>query len=79
MKRIDQRLAPGYTFSIGETVRLDFRFSEIEAEIVESSMSEPDRFAHAVIDQVATDRPSPQPIGEYAGKRLYGASRKLLR
>jgi len=44
MKRIDQRLAPGYTFSIGETVRLDFRFSEIEAEIVESSMSEPDRF-----------------------------------
>ena len=44
MKRIDQRLAPGYTFSIGETVRLDFRFSEIEAEIVESSMSESDRF-----------------------------------
>ena len=27
-----------------ETVRLDFRFSEIDAEIVESSMSKPDRF-----------------------------------
>jgi len=27
-----------------ETVRLDFRFDEIKAEIVESSMSEPDRF-----------------------------------
>ena len=27
-----------------ETVRLDFRFSEIDAEIVESSMSNPDRF-----------------------------------
>src|SRR5271166_1039562 len=27
-----------------ETVRLDFRFAEIEAEIVESSMSEPNRF-----------------------------------
>jgi hypothetical protein len=27
-----------------ETVRLDFRFDEIEAEIVESSMSEPNRF-----------------------------------
>jgi len=27
-----------------ETVRLDFRFSEIDAEIVESSMSEPNRF-----------------------------------
>lgn len=27
-----------------ETVRLDFRFHEIEAEIVESSMSEPNRF-----------------------------------
>ena len=27
-----------------ETVRLDFRFDEIEAEIVESSMSEPTRF-----------------------------------
>jgi hypothetical protein len=27
-----------------ETVRLDFRFPEIEAEIVESSMSEPNRF-----------------------------------
>jgi hypothetical protein len=26
-----------------ETVRLDFRFSEIDAEIVESSMSEPNR------------------------------------
>jgi hypothetical protein len=28
-----------------ESVRLDFRFSEIDAEIVESSMSKPDRFA----------------------------------
>ena len=27
-----------------ETVRLDFRFSEIDAEVVESSMSEPNRF-----------------------------------
>jgi hypothetical protein len=27
-----------------ESVRLDFRFSEIDAEIVESSMSEADRF-----------------------------------
>jgi hypothetical protein len=27
-----------------ETVRLDFRFSEIDTEIVESSMSKPDRF-----------------------------------
>ena len=27
-----------------ESVRLDFRFSEIDAEIVESSMSKPDRF-----------------------------------
>jgi hypothetical protein len=27
-----------------ETVRLDFRFEEIEAEIVESSLSEPNRF-----------------------------------
>jgi hypothetical protein len=27
-----------------ETVQLDFRSSEIEAEILESSMSEPDRF-----------------------------------
>jgi hypothetical protein len=27
-----------------ETVRLDFRFDQIEAEIVESSMSEPNRF-----------------------------------
>jgi hypothetical protein len=27
-----------------ETVRLDFRFDELEAEIVESSMSEPNRF-----------------------------------
>jgi hypothetical protein len=27
-----------------ETVRLDFRFSELEAEIVEASMSESDRF-----------------------------------
>jgi hypothetical protein len=27
-----------------ETVRLDFRFSEIDAEIIESGMSKPDRF-----------------------------------
>ena len=27
-----------------ENVRIDFRFDEIEAEIVESSMSEPNRF-----------------------------------
>ena len=27
-----------------ETVRLDFRFDQIEADIVESSMSEPNRF-----------------------------------
>jgi hypothetical protein len=27
-----------------ETVRLDFRFSEIDAEIVERGMSKPDRF-----------------------------------
>ena len=27
-----------------ESVRLDFRFSEIDAEIVEGSMSKPDRF-----------------------------------
>ena len=27
-----------------ESVRLDFRFSEIDTEIVESSMSKPDRF-----------------------------------
>jgi hypothetical protein len=27
-----------------ETIRLDFRFSEIDAEVIESSMSKPNRF-----------------------------------
>jgi hypothetical protein len=30
-------------------VRLDFRFSEIDAEIVESSMSEADRGEHILV------------------------------